>query len=238
MISGSSALALDHSLIAPSIEQDPTSAFDPDRVFSPSNPRLDFSRSYVTTHRQGAPLDNFLDLIVPDKPSNAQTDYLISPTHGRVGHHYEYSDALTYSLIKLIDLKSLLEAEISNNNKRLHQIRRAYQIRIETLRGYAISEGFTVKKVSEEDFWIFFRSTYYTRKAALFLMDNGDLRAVWKDDNGNRIGLQFFGNQLVEYVIFRHRSATKNISRVAGRDTLDGVKKQIHSFDLVTMMNI
>lgn len=60
---------------------------------------------------------------------------------------------------------------------------------------------------------------------------------VWKDRRGTHLGLQFLGGGEVQYVIFNRRSATQRTSRVAGRDTLEGVKRLITSYALATLVN-
>ena len=110
-------------------------------------------------------------------------------------------------------------------------ILRAYHHRIETLRNDAEIDGFSVNEGSEANFWSFISSMPSARKAELVLMDNGNFRAVWKDNNGDHLGVQFLGEQMAEYVIFKHRSAVGNVSRVAGIDTLEGVITQLHAFD-------
>jgi hypothetical protein len=67
-------------------------------------------------------------------------------------------------------------------------------------------------------------------------MDNGNLRAVWRGEDTSRLGIQFLGNQSVEYVIFKRRQGAKEVSRAAGFDTLDGFKKQIQAFDLKALV--
>ncbi len=195
------------------IDLDSVSTFGPDRDSNPLISHLDFWQLHATIHDE-SPLDNWSGGIIPDNPSNALTNHGVGPT----------------------DLKSLFDAELANKKEKVQQIHLAYQARIEALHGYAIPEGFTIKEISKEDFWSFLRSTFYTRKAALFLMDNGNLRAVWQDDTENHIGLQFLGNQLVEYVIFKRRSVTRDVSRVAGIDMLDGIKMQIRAFGLALLM--
>lgn len=108
----------------------------------------------------------------------------------------------------------------------------AYHRRIETLRSDAEIEGFVVNDTSEENFWSFIGSIPSAKKAELVLMDNGNLRAVWKDKNGDHLGVQFLGEQMVEYVIFKQRPSAGSVSRVAGIDTLDGVITQLQAFDL------
>ena len=113
-----------------------------------------------------------------------------------------------------------------------------YRNRIEVLRSDAQRDGFAMNVVSEVDFWSFIESISFAQKAGLVLLDNGNLRAVWKGENGSHLGLQFLGNRLVEYVIFKRRQATKEVLRVAGQDTVEGIKRQICAFDLTALMNV
>lgn len=115
---------------------------------------------------------------------------------------------------------------------------RAYGLRIEALRREAVLDRLVMNEASEEDFWSFVGSVSYAQRAGLVLMDNGNLRAVWKDDNESHVGLQFLGGRLAEYVIFKRPQAARAVSRVAGRDTLDGIRKQIRAFDLAAMMGL
>ena len=116
-------------------------------------------------------------------------------------------------------------------------ILQAYTQRIDDLRKYGLEDGIFLDEASEEDFWAFMTSEGFTRKAGLALMDNGDLRAVWKDADGSHLGLHFLGNQEVNYVIFKRRPGAEQVSRVAGNDTFDGIKKQIHAFELASLVN-
>lgn len=108
----------------------------------------------------------------------------------------------------------------------------AYKLRIEMLRHEAALDGFVLNDESYEDFWSFIGSVSYLQKANLVLMDNGNLRAIWKDEYGNRLGLQFLGERLVESVVFKRRSSNRGFSRVAGNYTMDEVIKQIFALDL------
>ena len=116
------------------------------------------------------------------------------------------------------------------------RLRQSYDVRIEALRNDAEAEGFAVNPASEMDFWSFFDSAPLAQKASVVLMDSGNLRAVWKAPDGSHLGIQFLGNSQAEYVIFKRRAASQNVSRVAGIDTLDGIKKQICSFDLASLL--
>lgn len=115
--------------------------------------------------------------------------------------------------------------ELSKAAKAVHQ---AYQTRIEALKSYAALDSFSLNEASERDFWSFIKASPFIKKGQLFLTDNGNLRATWKDSEGNHIGLQFLGNHSIQYVIFRHHP-TGRISRVAGCETQSGINQRILS---------
>ena len=43
---------------------------------------------------------------------------------------------------------------------------------------------------------------------------------------------------MVQYVIFRRRHGSGHVLRVAGRDTLEGVKWQVRNFDLEALLKV
>ena len=112
----------------------------------------------------------------------------------------------------------------------------AYMRRLAYLRDEAIKDGYLLNPVSEVDFRQFVGSAPNMQKANLVLMDNGNLRAIWKDMQGTRIGLQFLGGRMAQYVIFKRRSQGLPISRVVGRDSLEGLEQQFDAFDLHSLL--
>jgi len=146
----------------------------------------------------------------------------------------QQSETLTVTdlLVHVFDPSDALAQELGEKAKRTQADLQAYQVRIEALRSDAEQDGYGLNSASERDFWRFIRSEPFIRKGSLVLMDNGNLRAVWKGDHGTHIGLQFLGGRTVQYVIFKRRAAAGAISRVAGRDSFEGVKRQIAAFDL------
>ena len=112
----------------------------------------------------------------------------------------------------------------------------AYRARISTLREAAMQEGDCLNYASEFYFWHFVNSEPLLRKGNLVLVDNGNLRAIWKDGQGTHLGLQFLDDGMIQYVIFKQRVAKLPPSRVAGRDTADGIWRQIRSFDLASLI--
>ena len=129
-------------------------------------------------------------------------------------------------------------AEQVGRVERAFETRQKYLCRIKQLRDYAEEDGNLVSWASEKDFWSFVESAPLVDRAGLVLMDNGNLRAIWKSDDGSRVGIQFLGGGMAEFVIFKRRPATPEVSRVAGIDTLKGIKSQIRTFHLNSLVNV
>lgn len=143
--------------------------------------------------------------------------------------------SLTDFIVRVLEPHRAVSAELAERAKATKAVYQAYLARIETLKSDASLDGFSMNKASECDFWSFIKSSPYVKKGRLVLMDNGNLRATWKDETGNHIGLQFLGNGSIQYVIFRHRPNGR-VSRVAGCDTLKGIERQIQAFDLKPLL--
>ena len=132
-------------------------------------------------------------------------------------------------------------AVLPSNRQRLERARemhQAYALRIKELHGYAADDGIQLNPDSERDFWSFMDSIPIGNRADLILMDNGNLRAVWQGAGSSHVGIQFLGEQKVEYVVFKRRTDSDDVSRVAGIDTLNGVKKRIRAFGLASLVNV
>lgn len=148
-----------------------------------------------------------------------------------------FSDRVTEELGKRTDPYRQFIAEVINRNRITWRNRRAYKCRVEALRTDAELDDLTINAHSERDFWDFMRSAYDLPKAMLALMENGDIRAVWKGSDSSHLGLHFLGHGEIQYVIFKRRSYSRRVSRVAGIDDFGGIKKQIVAFDLIASMN-
>jgi len=108
----------------------------------------------------------------------------------------------------------------------------SYDARINFLREQAASDGSCINHESEAGFLEYFRSNPLLRRGRLVLLENGNLRAVWKGDDEAHVGLQFLGEQMIQYVIFKRRRTHLPVSRATGIDNISGVRKQIRAFDL------
>ncbi len=129
-----------------------------------------------------------------------------------------------------------LLAEVSAERRVIDSALDTYSSRIAYLKDEATHDGYELNQGSEGDFKRFVRSKPYMRKGDLVLMDNGNLRAIWKDEQGGRLGLQFLGGNMVQYVIFSRRQADRGVSRVSGRDSLEGIVRQIDAFELHSLL--
>ena len=123
-------------------------------------------------------------------------------------------------------------SEINSRAQRIHDTVSAYGKRIQVLEEQAELDGYSLNPISKAAFFAFFKRNPLARRGRLVLMENGNLRATWKGRNGAHIGLQFLNNQSVQYVIFTRREPLLPVSRVSGRDTMDGIRRQIDGFEL------
>jgi len=111
-----------------------------------------------------------------------------------------------------------------------------YKSRIEFLRDAAIQEGFMLREASEMDFRRFVSAYPNLRKGSLVLTDSGNIRAIWKGSKGYHLGLQFLGGGMAQYVMFNQRENEKEVSRISGRDAIQGVLLKINAFGLVALL--
>lgn len=146
----------------------------------------------------------------------------------------DLSERLIY---RMIDPMEKYRVEFFHKLLEASDIRMSYKRRIDQLSRSGAEEDVTLNQASEHDFWSFIDSSGYSRRAGVVLMDNGDLRAVWRDDGQSHLALHFLGDRSIRYVIFRRRPATRSVSRVAGTDTFEGVKQQVRVFDLGSLVN-
>ena len=73
----------------------------------------------------------------------------------------------------------------------------------------------------------FLSLTPLTERPSIFLLDDGNLRAVWRNAAKEQVGLQFLGNGVVQFVIFVQRRNPPIMSRTAGIDGLANIWTRI-----------
>ena len=100
---------------------------------------------------------------------------------------------------------------------------KSYERRIATLLGYASEEGIGARDESKKDFDLFVDTAIPTDKAMLIIMDNGNLRATWREDR-SRLSLEFIGNRLVHYVVFIPEDPSGQPLERAGQCSFDEIR--------------
>lgn len=101
--------------------------------------------------------------------------------------------------------------------------------RITQLKGYCEEDGVTLRVKSEDDFWTFVRtrevSGCYT-KFDVVATDDGNLRAIY-DENDVHIGVEFFGDQNCEYVVWSDNTSLTG-ARTTVAHTLKLIQRLLH----------
>ncbi len=111
-----------------------------------------------------------------------------------------------------------------------------YAERIETLKELARDDGYDLHESSYANFTKFLEKHPRLAHADLVLLDNGNLRAIWKGENDAEIGLQFLQDSRVQYVLFNKSGPNSSASRPYGRGEFKETMNQIKKFDLDNIM--
>jgi hypothetical protein len=141
-----------------------------------------------------------------------------APDPGQTGLWAAHADPLQTYTSKLLQEQQAREMALAETQQRIH-----------TLKLQALLQNEPFSEASFADFTEFFRELSFTRRPALFLLDNGNLRALWKNDRREQIGLQFLGGRIVQFVIFSLRTKPEIMSRIAGADTIGNIAAQIRA---------
>lgn len=104
--------------------------------------------------------------------------------------------------------------------------------RIERLKADARIEDLEVSEASEEDLVAFLKAQTFTRRPSIGLLDNGNLRAVWRNSKHEQIGLQFRGDGECQYVFLSSRKDGQPMAATYGRDTVAVASKLIAALEL------
>ena len=117
--------------------------------------------------------------------------------------------------------------------------RHTYEARIDELRKFAADDEDIgeINEASVSDFWSFMERTGFSRQSRLALLDNGNLRAVWRKKGGHNVGLEFQGNQSALYVIFKRYSDERPTDRLADIGSFNDVVEQLEDLDLLSFVN-
>ncbi len=102
----------------------------------------------------------------------------------------------------------------------------AYQNRIEYLRADGKKDEVDINPSSEDDFWNFVNLVPDWQQGSLVLGDDGSLRVVWRGENGDRVNVEFLGNDQVELAIFEGGHIPDEYPRLTVIDALKDVQQR------------
>ncbi|MCY4308088.1 MAG: hypothetical protein OXC57_07425 [Rhodobacteraceae bacterium] len=107
-----------------------------------------------------------------------------------------------------------------------------FRNRINELKHFAEEDEIQINKASEDNFWKFLNDSDFNIKMdALYLNDNGNYRAVWDDDLGNLLGIEFYETNKVHFMILSH-SKDKGTVSIAGEVNRNNIIELINLYDL------
>jgi len=112
----------------------------------------------------------------------------------------------------------------------------AYRDRISQLREDGEEEGIELGEESHKDFWAFISADPRLARGNIFLRDNGNLCAVWRDGKGTRICLQFLGFGEVQHITLKTGGSPHEDASVMRRTTFDGLKKHTEEYNLHSLL--
>jgi hypothetical protein len=108
--------------------------------------------------------------------------------------------------------------------------------RIGELKQVGAEEGLPWSPASEDDFWVFMSLWPKLTEPGLILMDNGNLRAVWRNAAGEQAALEFRGYRQVYFVFFARRPEGPPIARSAGEDSVARIGEKIAGDNLTGLL--
>jgi hypothetical protein len=103
--------------------------------------------------------------------------------------------------------------------------------RLQFLRVEAELENVPFSDASRDALWSFLREFDPTVRPRLYLNQNGNLRALWKNSEGEQIGLEFLGGGAIQFVIFKRRKGIATMMRVAGIESENRIFAHIRASD-------
>src|SRR5262245_29613283 len=108
--------------------------------------------------------------------------------------------------------------------------------RVGELKRLGVEEGLPWSSASEDDFWAFVSLQPTLREPGLILMDNGNLRAVWRNAAGEQVALEFRGYHQVYFVFFARRTEGPPMARSAGEDSILRIGDKIAGDNLTGLL--
>lgn len=103
--------------------------------------------------------------------------------------------------------------------------------RIHELLMDALIEAEPFSHASLSDFLLFVNQVPFARRPAIYLLDNGNLRAVWKNAHNEQAAFQFRGHGIVHCVFFLKRNSPRlPLNRETLIDLIPQVRERLPAF--------
>ena len=185
--------------------------------------------------RSGAWSPRSFFIVNPSKRLTSNVSRFVDMS-SKLNIHYPQRDNIKHGATRIDNLVAEKAAQLYEPEPLRLEDSDVYRSRIEELCAYAMDDGYSLRPESERGFWNFFSGGPRLRRFELVLIDNGNLRAVWQDEQETHVGLQFLGDDIVQFVVFKRRCSSQQISRVVGRDSISGFKSQIQAFELQSLL--
>jgi hypothetical protein len=99
--------------------------------------------------------------------------------------------------------------------KKERETRAQVEDRLRELHIDALRNADPFSETSLADLRSFLDSLPLTERPSIFLLDDGNLRAVWRNAAKEQVGLQFLGNGVVQFVMFALRQQPKTSLSIA-----------------------
>jgi hypothetical protein len=124
-------------------------------------------------------------------------------------------------------------AQVIERELRIENVKQAVLSRLKDLHEIALDEELSIRGASESDFRDLVIDRFKpTNRPAVSLLENGNLRAVWKDQGGQQVGLQFRGDGWAQYVFFALTYPEGTLSTSVGRIKLSSALALIKDWRL------
>lgn len=129
------------------------------------------------------------------------------------------------------DQEKILEGQLKKE-----RLQSAVKQRISLLKRIGAEENISPSEKSGELLVEFLNRRTIDNKPSIFLLENGNFRALWKNEKGEQIGLQFLSDENIQFVIFARRPDRSDLARSYGIDTPEGIKHIIEANRLRTLL--
>jgi hypothetical protein len=178
-----------------------------------SVPPLSFDEvEYTRSLQRKAPLRS------PNKANDITTPTL---SHTDIGPYSAAIDEKTAEVTVAAAVKISLLTKISQRLSELFEIAREEEIacNVNSLR----------------DMIAFLNSIKFSKRPAIFLLDSGNFRLVWKNEDNEQFAAHFLGRETVNFVIFKVQG-NGDTARVAGTCSLNSLWRQVEALNAAKLL--